>query len=428
MTHNDIKAENNYNIAKCCFWKLRFNLEVGSWNSEFCKRNPLLIIALILIFFFLPSSLSKAKTFEDIEPEYCISYVQAIFLPWWEDEWEETLTGFRIRGSSFDLPTLHILQHWKGRIPFNDLLFFSFNYFTDADEDSQFYKQEMELKWRIKGRNYISLFGYPYYDKKQSDIGIRYSFEETPFDFIKLSILFENAPNNYTFKNRDMDSMRIYEELPIQFSLDASIIKKANTKLIISYNYEFPYSANYENQDGEILNKTKGERSDISIEVNSIFSDSSRWGWKIDFSYKKKKYLSHSGNLDSISKSTRIRPNIYLDKRINRLYNLIMLYNYDHEQNGRSVNITRKTFLLGIVRNFHSHSKIGLSYCNGLTDNIIEDMIRKDNRLILSAEHRFKNKARLGMNLGIELDTRDVTHGLLGRYDKLFFFLQYPIK
>ncbi len=420
MTHNDIKTESNCNVIKFDSWILGLNF-------EFCKRNPFLIIALILTFIFLPSSLSKAKTFEDIEPEYCISNVQATFPPWWEDEWRETLTGFRIRGSSFDLPTLHILQHWKGRFPFNDFFFFSFNYFTDADEDSQFYKQEMEFKCKVKGKNYVSLFGYPYYDKKQSDIGIRYSFEETPFDFIKLSILFENAPNNYTFKNRDMDSMKIYKKQPILYSLDISIIKKEKNKLIISYNIGQPYCADYESRNGNILFKSEGEKSAIVIKNRYYFSDSSEFGWNISFQYDKKNYLSSEGVLDSTCKYVHLSKRIYINKRITSFYNLILDYNSDLEEKTHSLSIMRRVFLIGIVRNFHSHSKIGLSYCNGLTDNIIEDMIRKDNRLILSAEHRFKNRARLGMNLGIELDTRDVTHGWMGRYDKVFLFLQYPI-
>ncbi len=390
--------------------------------------NYLSISLLLIPIFLVMCSSSYTKPIEDLDSEYCISQVQSEFLPWWEDEWEETVTGFRIRASSFDIHTLHTLQHWKGRFPFNDYFLFSFNYFTDADADSQFYKREMELKFRIKKKHYLSLFGYPYYDKKESDMGIRYSFEETPFDFFRFSITFENAPNNYTFKNRNMDSMRIYKKRPILYSLDISIIKKAKNRLILSYSIEPPFCANYENKNREILNKTEGEKSSFSIKVTSILADSSEWGWKFDLLYMKNKFLSHSGVSDSTCKGVYLRPTIYLNKKINPLYNLFILYNYNLEKKSRSMNKIRRTLLLGIIRNFSTHSKIGLSYCHGTMDDILTDKLKKDNRLICSAEHRFKNNARVGINLGVELDTRDVTHGSLGRYDKLFLFIQYPIR
>lgn len=392
------------------------------------KKTHNLIILLIILFISVFSSFPEAKTFEDLDPEYCISEVQADFPPWWEEEWEETVTGFRIRGSSFDLHTLHTLQHWKGRFPFNEYFLFAFNYFTDAGVDSQFYRREIELKYRIRRNNYISLFGFPYYDKKESDIGIRFSIEETPFDFVKFSILFENAPNNYTFKDRDMDSMRIYKKQPILYSFDISIIRREPSRLIISYNMEPENSANYENRDKKILYKTESEKSDISMTYRYSFADTSKLGGGLKFFYMKKRYLSPEGVIDSTRKYVRFNPYIYLNKSINPFYNLIIIYNSELEDKPYPTSIKRKAILLGIVRNFSTHSKLGLSYCNGITDYVMNGKKRRDNRLILSAEHRFRNKAEVGLNLGLELDTRDTTHGWLGRYDKLFLFLQYPIR
>ncbi len=390
-----------------------------------------LIQDFLIIFFFFCSvfcTTSEGKTMEDLDPEYCISKVQSNFLPWWEDEWEETVTGFRIMGSSFNLPTLHVLQHWKGTFPLNEHLSFSLDYFTDAGADSQFYKKEMELKCRFKGRNYIFLFGYPYYDKKESDVGIGYSFEETPLDFIRFSILFENTPNNYMFKDRNKDSMRIYKKIPLLYSIEISVIKKEKNRLILSYNIGPLHSASYENKDGEILFRTEGEKSDISVKHRYYSADSSEWGWNISFLYNKKNYCSSGGGIDSSFEYARIIQYIYLNKKIKPLYNLLLQFNRDLEEKTISTGINRRAILLGIIRNFSTHSKVGLLYCNGKTNHISMEKIRKDNRLILIAEHRLRNKARLGFKLGIELDTRDTTHGHLGRYDKIFFFFQYPIK
>ncbi|MCK4575790.1 hypothetical protein KAU34_05250 [candidate division WOR-3 bacterium] len=389
-------------------------------------RSTVFLIITIVVF----SSFLYCKLIEELDSEYSISSVQAEFPPWWEDEWEETITGFRIRGSSFDLNTLHTLQHWKGRFPFNDCVFFSFNYFTDADADSQNYEREIELMWRVKGNHYLSLFGYPYYDKEESDIGIRYSYEETPFDFVRLSLLFENAPNNYTFKEKDMDSMRIYTQFPIQFSLDISVIKKERNRLILSYNYGFPYRATYENEDAEILYKTDGESSNISIQYKYIFADSCEWGWGCNFLYSNKRYLSPIEQIDSLCSGIRLRRYFYLVEKSASPLHLFLKLNYDLEETIQlfTESVERSTFLIGIKTNFWQHSRVSLSYSRGIMNNISTNKVRRDNRLILSAEHKFRNKALVGMNLGIELDTRDTIHGYLGRYDKLFLFIQYFIK
>lgn len=424
---------------------LRINLTYQQMNQSICKKqisfphnkavkstsvvNESLQSLFLLLFIFLFQSffsiLMSAQIFEDLDPEYSISSVQADFFPSWDREWERTVTGFRLMGSSFDLHTIHTLQHWKGRFPFNDFFIFSFNYFEDADYESQFFEKELELKWKIRGGNYLSLFGYPYYDKKESDIGIRYSFEETPLDFIRFSLLFENAPNNYTFKNRDMDSMRIYKKIPIIFSFALSLIERQKNNLTLSYSLCPSYSANYEDRNGTILYSTKGEKCNIRIKHRFVYDNSSELGWRIEFVYNRKRLLYSESEIDSIITYTRLKPEFHLTKTLNSLYSMLFLFRYNLEQDTKSTNVDRTTFLLGILRNFSTHSKIGLSYCNGTT-NYFDDKKRKDNRLILSAEHRFKNKSMVGMNLGIELDSRDTTHGWLGGYDKLFFFIQYP--
>jgi hypothetical protein len=386
-------------------------------------------ILLILLFsgcFF--SSSRAAEIFEDLDSEYCISSVQADFLPSWEREWEKTVTGFRIMGSSFDLHTIHTLQHWKGRFPFNDFFLFSFNYFDDADYKSQFFEKELELKWRVRGKNFISLFGYPYYDKKESDIGIRYSFEETPLDFIRFSLLFENAPNNYTFKDRDRDSMRIYKKIPILFSFDISLIERQKNNLILTYSLCPSFSANYEDRNGNILYNTKGENCNIKIKQSFFYDNSSQLGWRIEFIHNRKKFFSSEDEIDSSITYTLLKPEFHLTKAFNSHYTMLFLFRYNLEQKTKSSNVDRTTFLFGILRNFSTRSRVGLSYCNGTTKYYVDNKKRKDNRLILYTEHRFKNRSMVGMNLGIELDSRDTSHGWLGRYDKLFLFIQYPIE
>ena len=75
--------------------------------------KSILLLLSILLYNNLVSPTIAAETFEDLDPEYSISSVQANFLPWWQNDWEETITGFRVMGSSFDLHTIHTLQHWK---------------------------------------------------------------------------------------------------------------------------------------------------------------------------------------------------------------------------------------------------------------------------------------------------------------------------
>jgi len=384
--------------------------------------------ALFLIFFsfIVLSSHSEAKTIENLDPEYCISELQQQFPMLWEEQWEETITGFRIRGASFDLHTLHILQHWKGQFSFSNYFLFCFNYFTDANENSQFSYQELELKFKLRNRNFISLFGYPFYDKKESDIGVRFSYEDTPLDYIRLSTLLENAPNNYTFKGRDQDSMRIYSHIPILFSLDISLIKKQRQKLIISYNIEKPYRANYEDQNGEVLNRTEGQKSNIFIKHRYLLPDSAVLSWNIGFEYNKEDYFSSKNVFDSTIQYVRLRTGMYAYKRISSSFSLTMRYDSDLEEQSQLSSAKRKAILIGIERHFGGHSSIGLNYCNGYTRKIFEDKTRRDNRLILTADHKFKNKARVGMNLGIEIDSRDVANTWFRRYDKLFLFLQYP--
>ena len=371
--------------------------------------------------------LLKAKTIEDLDPEYSIGELQQSFPLIWERQWDETVTGFRIRGASFDLHTLHILQHWKGQFPFNNYILFCLNYFTDADEKNQFYAREFELKLKTNGKHYISIFGYPDYDKKQSDVGIRLSYEENPLDFVKFSILWENAPNNYTFKGRDQDSMRIYSRLPVILSLDISIIKKQNNRMIFSFNIEKPYEAQYENKSGNILNIVKGQKSNILIKHFYLFSDSTLLLWKTNFSFNKKNFLSAVSILDSMVQYCRLKSELAFYKKLNHSISLILRLNSDLEERYPEVGVMRKSFLIGLAKKFHLQSKVGLDYCHGNTNKITEDKKRKDNRLILSAYHKFVNKTMVGMNLGIELDSKDVKNTWLGRYDKLFLFIQYPV-
>lgn len=371
--------------------------------------------------------LLKAKTIEDLDPEYSIGELQQSFPLIWERHWDETVTGFRIRGASFDLHTLHILQHWKGQFPFNNYILFCLNYFTDADEKNQFYAREFELKLKTNGKHYISIFGYPDYDKKQSDVGIRLSYEENPLDFVKFSILWENAPNNYTFKGRDQDSMRIYSRLPVILSLDISIIKKQNNRMIFSFNIEKPYEAQYENKSGNILNIVKGQKSNILIKHFYLFSDSTLLLWKTNFSFNKKNFLSAVSILDSMVQYCRLKSELAFYKKLNHSISLILRLNSDLEERYPEVGVMRKSFLIGLAKKFHLQSKVGLDYCHGNTNKITEDKKRKDNRLILSAYHKFVNKTMVGMNLGIELDSKDVKNTWLGRYDKLFLFIQYPV-
>ncbi|TET21074.1 MAG: hypothetical protein E3J78_04380 [Candidatus Cloacimonadota bacterium] len=395
----------------------------------FCKVNHgiVLLTAIMLLTCF---PFAEGKLFEELDPEYSISSMQAQFLPWWEDEWEEMTTGFRILGSSYDLHTLHILQHWKGRFPLHERFFISFNYFTDANVDSQFYEREIELKWRFHKRHHLSAFGYPYYDKKQSDIGIRYSYEETPIDFIRLSLTFENAPNNYSYKDRNEDSMRIYQQKPIKLAFDVSAIMKENHRFILSYAVMLPYRATYENKDGEILYGIKGNSSDIDIKHKIFFADSCVWGWGMHFLFIDNKHLSPEGFIESVEKRTRFKPYIFLDERSSSPLHLVARFSYDLEQNLTSTgeSIERRSFLLGIKTNFWTKSKIIVSYCNGNTHYISEERKRRDNRIILTAVHKFKNSAHIGTNIGIDIDSRDTYRGYLGRYDKLFIFLQYPMR
>ncbi|OQX54489.1 MAG: hypothetical protein B5M53_05810 [Candidatus Cloacimonas sp. 4484_209] len=380
-----------------------------------------------IIFILSYQILLKAKTIEDLDPEYSIGELQQSFPLIWERQWDETVTGFRIRGASFDLHTLHILQHWKGQFPFNNYILFCLNYFTDADEKNQFYAREFELKLKTNGKHYISIFGYPNYDKKQSDVGIRLSYEENPLDFVKFSILWENAPNNYTFKGRDQDSMRIYSRIPVMLSLDISIIKKQNNRMIISFNIEKPYKAQYENKSGNILNIVKGQKSNILIKHFYLFSDSTLLLWKTNFSFNKKNFLSAVSILDSTVQYCRLKSELAFYKKLNHSISLILRLNSDLEERYPEVGVMRKSFLIGLAKKFHLQSKVGLDYCHGNTNKITEDKKRKDNRLILSAYHKFVNKTMVGMNLGIELDSKDVKNTWLGRYDKLFLFIQYPV-
>lgn len=388
------------------------------------------ILIPLMLLLTLSSSLLNGKLIEELDSEYSISSIQSGFSPWWNLEWEETLIGFRIRGSSFDLHTLHTLQHWKGRFELTRSLFFTFDYFTDAHADSQFNKREFGFIWKVRGKHHLSLFGYPYYDKKESDIGIRYSFEESPFDFFRCSFIYHNAPNNYTYKDRDTDSMRLYEKYPLEGGIDISIIKKEKHRVVLSYYLTVPSKARYENRDGEILFKTEGQSSNISITQKAFFADSGEWGWGIDYHLSKNDYRSPSGPIDSSVHHTRFRRYLYLVERSSSPLHLYLHYYRDLEEIFSPINegIERSAFLVGIKTNFWRTSRVSLSYCRGSTHNIATEKTRRNNRIILSGEHRFKNNARIGTNLGIEIDARDVRQGLLGGYDKAFFYLQYPIK
>ncbi len=394
--------------------------------NKLTVSHILVMFLLLRLTFDAEVSSKESETFEDLDPEYCVSQLQQRFPPVWEDQWAEITTGFRIRGASFDLHTLHILQHWKGQFPLSDYFLFCFNYFSDANENSQFYNNELELKFKAFEKINFSLFGYPFYDKKESDAGIRLSYEDSPLDFVRISVLMENAPNNYTFKGRDEDSMRIYSSLPILFSLDISIIRKQSQRFIVSYNIEKPYRANYENESGKVLNIKEGQKSNIAIKHRYLFPDSTILSWNINFEYNKEDYLSGEGTFDSTKQCVRLRTGMYAYKSISESFGLTMQYDSDLQEKHPFPSVKRKAILIGIERHFGGHSNIGINYCNGIGRLIFENKKRKDNRLILFADHKFKNKARAGMNLGIELDSRDVTQTWSGRYDKVFLFLQYP--
>lgn len=393
---------------------------------------PLSVSALALLLVcclsLLPPSLS-GQLFEDLDPEYCISSVQSLFPPWWEDDWEETVTGFRIMGSSFDLHTLHVLQHWKGQLLLSDNVLFAYDYLTDAAVDSQWSHREVEFKYRFSGGNHISAFGFPYFDKKQSDIGIRYSFERTPFDFVRFSLLFEDAFNNYTFKDRDEDSMRIHTRKPIHVCFDVSVIKGERHRFLLSYDLGLPYRISCEDQDGSIRYRVRGSSSAIAIKHKVYFADSGQWGWGVDFLSSLDEYFSGADTLMSIDDRTRFKPYVFIDERSASPLHLTARLQYDLEEHldGERESIGRTIFLIGIKTNFWTHSKLMLAYCRGSSRYYTQARTRRDNRLILFADHRFVNGARLGMNLGIDIDSRDTTAGLLGRYDKVFFFLSYPL-
>ena len=392
------------------------------------RNLPAVSSLLVLCLWAFPSALC-AQLFEDLDSEYHISSVQSMFPPWWEDDWEETVTGFRIMGSSFDLHTLHVLQHWKGQFPFSDNLLFKYDYYTDATVDSQFYNREIGLKYRFSGNNHISAFGFPYFDKKQSDVGIRYSYETTPFDFVSFSLLFEDAFNNYTFKDRDEDSMRLHTKKPIWILFDVSVIKEERHRFLLSYHMGLPYRISYKDRDGSLLYKIDGNASTIPVKHKVAFADSGQWGWGVDFCYALEKYYTPDDALMSVDKKIRFKPSIFIDERSASPLHLTARLQYDLEEHLNDLNesIARRTFFVGIKTNFWVYSKLMLAYCNGLSHYISEDRTRRDNRLILFADHRFENGARLGMNFGLDIDSKDTRRGVLGRYDKVFFFLQYPI-
>jgi hypothetical protein len=394
------------------------------------KRIQRCILLLLLFSFTFPLQKLKSKLIEELDSEYSISSIQSVFPPWWDLEWEETVTGFRIRGSSYDLHTLHTLQHWKGRFELTRSLFFTFDYFTDASADSQFEEREFGFIWRIKGKHHLTLFGYPYYDKKESDIGIRYSFEESPLDFFGFSFVFLNAPNNYTFKDRDRDSMRLYEKRPFLLSLDISLIKLQRNRMKLSYDIELPSKARYENRDGEVLFRTEAQSSRISITQKAFFADSGEWGWGILYSISDKDFRTPEGVLDTSVYHTRFRRYLYLVEKSRSPLHLFLHYYRECEETylHTDESVERSALLVGIKTNYWRFSRVSFSYCRGSTHDLSAAKTRRNNRIILAAEHRFKNHARIGMNLGIEIDSRDIRDGLLGGYDKTFFYLQYPIR
>jgi hypothetical protein len=395
------------------------------------KRPDVLLAVLPLLVWCItatPSSL-HCQLFEDLDPEYNISSIQSTFPPWWEDDWEETVTGFRIMGSSFDLHTLHVLQHWKGQLPFTDYLLFTYDYFTDAAVDSELTNREIAFKYRFSPKHYVSLYGFPYFDKKQSDIGIRYSFEQTPFDLVRLSVLFEDAFNNYTFKDRDEDSMRIYTTKPIRVCFDVSVIKGQRHRFLLSYDLGLPYRVSCEDRDGSVRYRMSGKSSALSVIHKMFFADSGEWGWGIDFLGTIDDYFTPADSFTRSNYRIRFKPYIFIDERSESPLHLTTRLQYDLDEHWHAMNesISRTTFFVGIKTNLWSHSKLMLAYCRGSSRYFDEERTRRDNRLIFFADHRFENGARLGMNFGIDIDSRDTTHGVLGRYDKLFCFLQYPL-
>jgi hypothetical protein len=385
-------------------------------------------VFLVLWLFVLPET-TRGLIFEDLDPEYNISSIQSQFPPWWEDDWEETVTGFRIMGSSFDLHTLHILQHYKGQFPFTDYFLFSYDYLTDAAVDSEFTNREIAFKYRFSGNHFVSVYGFPYFDKKQSDIGIRYSFEKTPFDLVRFSVLFEDAFNNYTLKDRDEDSMRIYTTKPVRICFDVSVIKGQRHRFLLAFDLGLPYRISCEDSDGSVRYRMSGNSSQISVMHKMFFADSGEWGWGIDFLNSLDEYFTATDSFTRADYMARFKPYIFIDERSESPLHLFARLQYDLDEHLHEINesISRTTFFVGVKTNFWSHSKLILAYCRGSSRYFDEARTRRDNRLIFFADHGFENGARLGMNLGIDIDSRDTAHGVLGRYDKLFCFLQYPL-
>jgi hypothetical protein len=140
----------------------------------------------------------------------------------WRRQWYTSKNGFQATAGSLSQELFYI----KHDIKFQADLHKNFSLlYTQKREE--FYKSEpiyQQIEARFGNRYYVSVLGFPFYEKKYENLGLAISYNE-PYSMQHVKITYLNQLATYNQKNREDDRTQVSDDLkrtPMLIKLDTS--------------------------------------------------------------------------------------------------------------------------------------------------------------------------------------------------------------
>ncbi len=138
----------------------------------------------------------------------------------WQRQWYSVKNGFQATAGSLSQELFYFKHDIKLQ---GDLhKYFSFIFTQEREE---FYKSEpiyQQIEARFGNRYYVSVLGFPFYEKKYDNLGLAISYNE-PYSMQHVKLTWLNQMATYNDKNRKDDRNEATDELdrnPVLFKLD----------------------------------------------------------------------------------------------------------------------------------------------------------------------------------------------------------------
>ncbi len=188
-----------------------------------------------------------------------------------DDEWYETTNGLRIMSGSMGLDFLYLLAELRIQQPVHQYLVVNYQLKQEEFYAIKPIRQEVEVQFHILGPYIFSLFGFPTYDKRVSEIGAALRIGKDPWNYIRFSYL-EQGPY-YNEKNFEEDE---YRTEPIEEEVEGAYRFLDNWR--IRFHLLMDRALEQYFPEEELTFKNKGEDASFILEHKP--QDKEIWGMK----------------------------------------------------------------------------------------------------------------------------------------------------